>query len=140
MHSWTCWRFPPAATAAIIRFSVAINGSSRSKLRSITAGWTTSPPLIFRARRRTPSAARKAWGRVNRRLTLPQAFLAADGVLRLALNISGGLVVHPAVIERNLLRELPFIATENLMMAAVAAGGNRQQVHECIRAHSHAVA
>ncbi len=77
---------------------------------------------------------------VNRRLTLPQAFLAADGVLRLALNISGGLVVHPAVIERNLLRELPFIATENLMMAAVAAGGNRQQVHECIRAHSHAVA
>jgi adenylosuccinate lyase len=77
---------------------------------------------------------------VTRRLTLPQAFLAADGVLRLALNISGGLVVHPAVIERNLSRELPFIATENLIMAAVAAGGNRQAVHECVRRHSRAVA
>jgi adenylosuccinate lyase len=77
---------------------------------------------------------------VNRRLTLPQAFLAADGVLRLALNIAGGLVVHPAVIGHNLARDLPFIATENLMMAAVAAGGNRQKVHECVRTHSHAVA
>ncbi len=77
---------------------------------------------------------------VNRRLTLPQAFLAADGVLRLALNIAGGLVVHPAAIDRNLAQELPFIATENLLMAAVAAGRNRQEVHECIRRNSHAVA
>jgi adenylosuccinate lyase len=77
---------------------------------------------------------------VNRRLTLPQAFLAADAVLRLALNIAGGLVVHPAVIARNLSQELPFIATENLLMAAVAAGRNRQEVHECIRRNSRAVA
>jgi adenylosuccinate lyase len=77
---------------------------------------------------------------VNRRLTLPQAFLAADGVLRLALNIAGGLEVHPAVIARNLAQELPFIATENLLMAATAAGRNRQEVHECIRRNSRAVA
>jgi adenylosuccinate lyase len=77
---------------------------------------------------------------VNRRLTLPQGFLAADGVLRLALNIAGGLVVHPAVIARNVAAELPFMATENLLMAAVAAGRNRQEVHEAIRRHSLAVA
>jgi adenylosuccinate lyase len=77
---------------------------------------------------------------VNRRLTLPQAFLAADGVLRLALNISWGLVVHPAVIERNVRQALPFMATENLLMAAVAAGGDRQTLHEKIRRHSHEVA
>jgi adenylosuccinate lyase len=76
---------------------------------------------------------------VNRRLTLPQAFLAADGVLRLALNIVGGLVVNPAVIDRNVEAELPFMATENLLMAAVAAGGNRQEVHAAIRRHSLAV-
>jgi adenylosuccinate lyase len=77
---------------------------------------------------------------VNRRLTLPQAFLAADGVLRLALNVSAGLVVHPEVITRNVDQALPFMATENLLMAAVAAGGDRQAVHERIRQHSHAVA
>jgi adenylosuccinate lyase len=77
---------------------------------------------------------------VNRRLTLPQAFLTTDAVLRLALNIAGGLVVHPAVIRRNVAAELPFMATENLLMAAVAAGGNRQEVHAAIRRHSLAVA
>jgi adenylosuccinate lyase len=77
---------------------------------------------------------------VNRRLTLPQGFLAADGVLRLALNIAGGLVVHPAVIARGVAAELPFMATENLLMAAVAAGRNRQEVHAAIRRHSRAVA
>jgi adenylosuccinate lyase len=76
---------------------------------------------------------------VNRRLTLPQSFLAADGVLRLALNISGGLVVNAAVIRRNVDLTLPYMATENVIMAAVAAGGDRQAVHECIRRHSHAV-
>jgi adenylosuccinate lyase len=76
---------------------------------------------------------------VNRRLTLPQAFLAADGVLRLALNISGGLVVNAEVIRRNVDQTLPYMATENIIMAAVAAGGDRQAVHECIRRHSHAV-
>jgi adenylosuccinate lyase len=77
---------------------------------------------------------------VNRRLTLPQAFLAADGVLRLALNIARGLVVNPAVIARNLKQVFPYMATENILMAAVAAGGDRQALHERIRQHSQAVA
>jgi adenylosuccinate lyase len=76
---------------------------------------------------------------VNRRLILPQAFLAADGVLRLALNISGGLVVNPAVVRREVDATLPYMVTENVIMAAVAAGGDRQAVHECVRRHSHAV-
>jgi adenylosuccinate lyase len=73
---------------------------------------------------------------VNRRLTLPQAFLGADGVLRLAANIAGGLVVHPEVIEQHVARELPFMATENILMEAVAKGGDRQALHERIRQHS----
>jgi adenylosuccinate lyase len=76
---------------------------------------------------------------VNRRLTLPQAFLTADAVLRLALNLGNGLVVNPEVIERNVAAILPYMATENILMAAVAHGGDRQQVHECIRRHSLAV-
>src|SRR5579875_77877 len=76
---------------------------------------------------------------VNRRLTLPQAFLTADAVLRLALNISNGLIVHPEVIARNVAAVLPYMATENILMAAVAKGGDRQQIHECIRRHSHEV-
>jgi adenylosuccinate lyase len=76
---------------------------------------------------------------VNRRLTLPQAFLATDAVLRLALNISNGLVVNPAVITRHVNEALPYMATENLLMAAVATGADRQAVHERIRRHSHAV-
>jgi adenylosuccinate lyase len=76
---------------------------------------------------------------VNRRLTLPQAFLAADGVLRIALNISSGLVVNREVIQRQVAQTLPYMVTENVIMAAVAAGGDRQAVHECVRRHSHAV-
>jgi adenylosuccinate lyase len=76
---------------------------------------------------------------VNRRLTLPQAFLTADAVLRLALNISNGLVVNPEVIARNVAEIFPYMATENILMAAVAQGRDRQEVHECIRRHSHAV-
>jgi adenylosuccinate lyase len=75
---------------------------------------------------------------VNRRLTLPQAFLSADGVLRLALNISGGLVVNAEVIARNVRQLKPYMLTENILMAAVAAGGDRQELHEAIRRHSHA--
>jgi adenylosuccinate lyase len=77
---------------------------------------------------------------VNRRLTLPQAFLGIDGVLRLSRNITEGLVVHPEVIEQNVARELPFMATENILMAAVAQGGDRQALHEKIRLQSLAVA
>jgi adenylosuccinate lyase len=75
---------------------------------------------------------------VNRRLTLPQSFLGTDGALRLAANISHGLVVHPEVIEQNVARELPFMATENILMENVAKGGDRQALHERIRQHSFA--
>jgi adenylosuccinate lyase len=76
----------------------------------------------------------------NRRLCLPQAFLGTDAVLRLALNITKGLVVNPEVIARNVAEYLPYMATENILMAAVARGGDRQVLHEQIRRHSHAVA
>jgi len=75
-----------------------------------------------------------------RRLTLPEPFLALDGVLDLMINVSGGLVVYPKTIENNLAAELPFMATENIMMAAVAMGGDRQELHEIIRTHSQAAA
>jgi adenylosuccinate lyase len=75
----------------------------------------------------------------NRRLSLPQSFLACDGVLRLALNITKGLVVNPGIIGRNVAEALPFMATENILMAAVAEGGDRQALHERIRQHSLAV-
>ncbi len=71
-----------------------------------------------------------------RRLVIPQAFLAVDAILNLYLNIAPGLVVHPAVIERHVAEQLPFMATENLLMAAVQAGGDRQALHERIRVHS----
>src|SRR5205823_7107668 len=73
-----------------------------------------------------------------RRLYLPQAFLCADAVLRIALNLANGLVVNRPVIARNVRDYLPYMATENLMMAAVRAGGDRQAVHEVVRQHSHA--
>jgi adenylosuccinate lyase len=76
----------------------------------------------------------------NRRLVLPQAFLATDAVLGLYENVARGFVVYPAVIERNLKTELPFMASENILMAAVAAGGDRQALHERIRQHSQAAA
>lgn len=75
-----------------------------------------------------------------RRLTLPQTFLAVDAVLRLYLNVVPGLVVHPRVIARHVADELPFMATENIMMAAVQSGGDRQDLHERIRTHSLAAA
>ncbi len=76
----------------------------------------------------------------NRRLVLPQAFLATDAVLILYRNVTNGLVVYPKVIARSLEAELPFMATENILMAAVAAGGDRQDLHERIRRHSQAAA
>ena len=76
----------------------------------------------------------------NRRLVLPQAFLAVDAILMLYQSVSTGLVVYPQVIARNLGEELPFMATENILMAAVAAGGDRQDLHERIRQHSVAAA
>lgn len=69
----------------------------------------------------------------NKRLSIPEGFLAVDGILNLYLNILDGIVVYPKVIEKRLGAELPFMATENIMMAAVKAGGDRQELHEKIR-------
>ena len=74
----------------------------------------------------------------NRRLSLPEAFLALDGALDLMHNVASGLVVHEAMVRRNLMAELPFLATENILMAAVKAGGDRQDLHEKIRVHAQA--
>ena len=74
----------------------------------------------------------------NRRLSIPQAFLAIDATLILYRNITDGLVVYPKVIEKNLQAELPFMATEEILMAGVTSGGDRQELHELIRVHSHA--
>jgi len=72
----------------------------------------------------------------NRRLVLPEAFLATDAMLILMANVAGGLEVHPARIRRRIDEELPFMATEKLIVRAVRAGGDRQEVHEVIRRHS----
>jgi adenylosuccinate lyase len=69
----------------------------------------------------------------NKRLSIPEGFLAIDGILDLYLNVVDGLVVYPKVIEKRLMSELPFMATENIMMDAVKAGGDRQELHEKIR-------
>ena len=69
----------------------------------------------------------------NKRLSIPEGFLAVDGVLDLCLNVVDGLVVYPKVIEKHMMAELPFMATENIMMDAVKKGGNRQELHEKIR-------
>ncbi len=72
----------------------------------------------------------------NKRISVPEAFLAIDGILNLYMNVADGLVVYPKVIEQHLRRELPFMATENVMMDAVKRGADRQQLHERIRVHS----
>ena len=72
----------------------------------------------------------------NKRISIPEAFLAIDGILDLYLNITDGLVVYPKVIESHLMKELPFMATEMILMDAVKAGGDRQELHEHIRVHS----
>lgn len=72
----------------------------------------------------------------NRRLALPQAFLAVDGILNIYANITSGIVVYPNVIKKHVSEELPFMATENIMLAAVKKGADRQDMHERIRQHS----
>lgn len=76
----------------------------------------------------------------NKRISIPEAFLAVDGILNLYINVADGLVVYPKVIAARLNKELPFMATENIMMHAVKKGGDRQQLHEAIRVHSQAAA
>ncbi len=74
----------------------------------------------------------------NRRVVIAETFLAVDGILEILINVADGLVVYPKVIAARVKAELPFMATENILMAAVKAGGNRQDLHEQIRVHSHA--
>lgn len=75
-----------------------------------------------------------------RRIALPESFLAVDGILMLVENVAKGLVVYPKVIEKKLREQLPFLATEEILMAGVAAGGDRQDLHERVRVHSRAAA
>ncbi len=72
----------------------------------------------------------------NKRISLPEAFLAVDAILNIYINVTDGLVVYPKVIEKHILSELPFMATENILMQAVKGGGDRQKLHERIRLHS----
>ena len=72
----------------------------------------------------------------NKRISIPEAFLAADAVLALYINVVDGLVVYPKVIEKQFMSEIPFMATENIMMDAVKRGGDRQELHEKIRVYS----
>lgn len=72
----------------------------------------------------------------NRRISIPEAFLAVDGILSLYINIISGLTVYPKIIEKHLKEEIPFMATENILMYCVKKGGNRQELHERIRIHS----
>ena len=72
----------------------------------------------------------------NKRISVPEAFLAVDAILNIYINVAGGRVVHEKVIEKHIMEELPFMASENIMMDAVKRGGNRQELHERIRVHS----
>ncbi len=72
----------------------------------------------------------------NKRISIPEAFLAVDAILNIYINVADGLVVYPKVIGKHVLEELPFMATENIMMEAVKRGGDRQELHERIRVHS----
>ena len=76
----------------------------------------------------------------NRRISIPEAFLAVDAILNIYQNIADGIVVYPKIIEKHVMEELPFMATENILMEAVKRGGDRQELHERIRQHSMAAA
>ena len=76
----------------------------------------------------------------NKRIAVAEAFLAVDSILNIYINVANGLVVYPKIIEQRVMRELPFMASENIMMEAVKKGGDRQDLHERIRVHSMAAA
>ena len=157
--AWQLWPGSPKAATASAPTCVCSRTSARSKSRSrpsksaprrwLTSATRCGPSGCARWRRFTlalaPAASQTAatqWlertldDSAIRRLVIPQAFLAVDAILNLYLNIAPGLVVHPAVIERHVAEQLPFMATENLLMAAVQAGGDRQDLHERIRVHA----
>ena len=71
---------------------------------------------------------------------MAEAFLAVDAILNIYINVSSGLVVYDKVVRRRVMEKLPFMATENIMMKSVKKGGNRQELHERLRTHSHAAA
>ena len=76
----------------------------------------------------------------NKRISIAEAFLAVDAILNIYINVTGGLVVYDKVVTRRVMEKLPFMATENIMMESVKRGGNRQELHEKLRVHSHAAA
>ena len=76
----------------------------------------------------------------NKRISVAEAFLAVDAILNIYMNVSAGLVVYEQVVRRRVMEKLPFMATENIMMESVKRGGNRQELHEALRVHSHAAA
>ena len=76
----------------------------------------------------------------NKRISVAEAFLAVDAILNIYINVSSGLVVYDQVVRRRVMEKLPFMATENIMMESVKRGGNRQELHERLRVHSHAAA
>ena len=76
----------------------------------------------------------------NKRISVAEAFLSVDAILNIYINVTGGLVVYDKVIGRRVMEKLPFMATENIMMKSVKNGGNRQELHERLRVHSHAAA
>lgn len=98
--------------------------------------------FVIAAAQNAPYTAATQWlertldDSANRRLAIPECFLAIDAILRIVANVAGGLVIYPKVIEAAVRRELPFMATEDLLMAAVRAGGDRQDLHERIRVHA----
>ena len=92
----------------------------------------TSPPMTLAAQ----MLERTLDDSSNRRLVIPEAFLAADALARLLQDILGGLVVHPALIAAHIAAELPFIATEEILLTAAARGGDRQELHERLRQHA----
>jgi len=102
--------------------------------------------LVLSVASSPPQTAAEQWlertldDSANRRVVIPEAFLGTDGILEILINIIDGLVVYPKVITSHIKAELPFMATENILMAAVKAGGNRQSLHEKIRRHSIAAA
>ena len=76
----------------------------------------------------------------NKRISVAEAFLAVDAILNIYINVTSGLVVYDKVVNRRVMEKLPFMATENIMMESVRRGGNRQELHEALRVHSHAAA
>ena len=76
----------------------------------------------------------------SKRIAVAEAFLAVDAILEIYINVTAGLVVYDRVVRRRVMEKLPFMSTENIMMEAVKRGGNRQELHEALREHSHAAA